>query len=52
MKQDDWTQQLKDRLNDYEEPVPADLWADIEAQLPASQKATVLPPAQIGRAHV
>ena len=45
MKQDDWTQQLKDRLNDYEEPVPADLWADIEAQLPASQKATVLPPA-------
>ena len=34
MKQEDWTQQLKDRLADHEEPVPADLWADIEAQLP------------------
>ena len=29
-----WTQQLHDKLADYETPAPADLWADIEAALP------------------
>ena len=33
MKQEDWTKQLRDKLADYEEPAPADLWADIEARL-------------------
>ncbi|MBQ8457484.1 MAG: PorT family protein [Prevotella sp.] len=34
MKQDEWTQRLRDHLADYEAPVPDDLWAKIEAQLP------------------
>ena len=33
MKQEDWTKQLYDKLADYEEPAPADLWAGIEARL-------------------
>lgn len=33
MKQENWTKQLRDRLADYEEAAPADLWADIEAKL-------------------
>jgi len=33
MKQEDWTQQLRDKLADYEESVPDDLWAGIEARL-------------------
>lgn len=33
MKEEDWTKQLYDKLADYEEPAPADLWADIEARL-------------------
>ena len=33
MKENDWTKQLYDKLADYEEPAPADLWADIEARL-------------------
>ena len=33
MKQEDWIKQLNDKLADYEEPAPADLWADIEARL-------------------
>lgn len=33
MKQEDWTQRLRDKLADYEEPAPADLWDDIESQL-------------------
>ncbi|MBQ8713328.1 MAG: outer membrane beta-barrel protein [Prevotella sp.] len=37
MKQEDWTQTLRQRLADHEEPAPADLWDDIEAQVsPAS----------------
>lgn len=35
MNQDKWTQQLHDKLADYETPAPVDLWADIEAALPA-----------------
>ena len=44
MKPDNWTQQLRDKLADYELPPPDDLWADIEAalpQLPAAPEATV-----------
>ena len=33
MKQENWTKQLRDRLADYEEAAPADLWSDIEAKL-------------------
>ena len=33
MKQEDWIKQLNDKLADYEEPAPADLWADIETRL-------------------
>lgn len=33
MKQEDWTQRLRDKLADYEEPAPADLWDDIQSQL-------------------
>ena len=33
MKQENWTKQLRDRLADFEEAAPADLWADIEAKL-------------------
>ncbi len=36
MKPDNWTQQLRDKLDDYELPPPDDLWADIEAALPQS----------------
>ena len=47
MKQEDWTQRLRDRLADYEEPVPEDLWAKIEARLPqkieARKKARIIP---------
>lgn len=37
MKQDKWTQQLRDKLADYETPAPADLWDDIESALPHPQ---------------
>ena len=47
MKQEDWIKQLNDKLADYEEPAPADLWADIEtrlAQQPAKrQPARTIP---------
>ena len=33
MKQDKWTQQLRDKLDGYEVDVPEDLWAGIEAGL-------------------
>lgn len=33
MKQEKWTQQLRNKLADHEETVPADLWAGIEAKL-------------------
>ena len=34
MKQDEWTQRLRDHLADFEAPVPDDLWEKIEAHLP------------------
>ncbi|MBQ8990018.1 MAG: outer membrane beta-barrel protein [Prevotella sp.] len=39
MKQDEWSSRLYDRLADYEEPVPEELWAGIEAAL-AKQEAS------------
>lgn len=37
MKQKDWTDQLRDRLSDYEAAVPEGLWADIEQSLPQAK---------------
>lgn len=34
MKQDEWTQRLRDHLADFEAPVPDELWEKIEAHLP------------------
>ena len=45
MKQEDWTQRLRDHLADYEAPVPDDLWEKIEARLPKE------PVAQKKKAH-
>lgn len=42
MRQQDWTDQLRDRLADYEAAVPEGLWADIEQSLP-QQQAVVTP---------
>lgn len=42
MRQQDWTEKLRDRLADYESPVADDLWAAIEQSLP-QQRATALP---------
>ena len=39
MKQDKWTQQLHDKLAGHEVAPPDDLWADIEAALPAPRKS-------------
>lgn len=47
MKQDKWTQQLHDKLAEHEAPVPADLWADIEAVLPPRSSQSI--PAQPSR---
>lgn len=33
MKNDDWTNKLRERLADYQEPVETDLWASIEQSL-------------------
>ena len=33
MKQEDWTKRLHDKMADYEEPAPSDLWAAVEARL-------------------
>ena len=38
MKQDKWTQQLRDKLADHQVPPPADLWSDIEAAMPQSPR--------------
>ena len=43
MKQEDWTQRLREKLADHEESAPADLWAGIEARL---QEEGVLKPSQ------
>lgn len=42
MKQQDWTDQLRDRLADHEAAVPEGLWADIEQSLP-QQRSVVTP---------
>ena len=42
MKQQDWTDQLRKRMADYEADIPEGLWADIEKSLP-QQKAKVIP---------
>ena len=39
MKQDEWTQQLYDKLAQHEVAAPDDLWADIEAALQQQQTA-------------
>ena len=39
MKQQDWTEQLRQRLEAYEEPVAEDLWTDIERRM--SPKAII-----------
>ena len=36
---EDWVKQLRDKLADYEEPAPADMWAQIEARLSQSDAA-------------
>ena len=41
MKQEDWIKQLRNKLADYEEPAPVDLWADIEARLTVSNSQPV-----------
>ena len=43
MKQDNWTQQLHDKLADYETPAPEGLWDDIEAALPRRRQARFVP---------
>lgn len=47
MKQEEWTQRLRDHLADYEVPVPDDLWEKIEARLPkepvARKKVRTIP---------
>jgi len=42
MKQEKWEEQLRNKLADYEEPVPEDLWAGIEAKLPQRQERLVV----------
>ena len=36
---DEWIKKLRDQLADYEEPVPDELWAKIEARLPQQTEA-------------
>lgn len=38
MKEDKWLDGLRDRMKDYSEPVPDNLWADIEKDLEATPK--------------
>ncbi|MBQ9667440.1 MAG: outer membrane beta-barrel protein [Prevotella sp.] len=33
MKQHDWTEQLRQRMDSFEEPVPADLWSGVELRV-------------------
>lgn len=37
MKKQDWTNDLRSKLSDYQAPVPEGLWDDIEASLPQAQ---------------
>ena len=43
MKQENWTQQLHDKLAEHETAPPADLWTDIEAALPPQQHTHFAP---------
>ena len=42
MKQQDWTDELRQRLSDYEEPVPEGLWDDIEQRIQRRPRLVVL----------
>ena len=42
MRQEDWTQQMRDKMADYESAVPEGLWRDIEQSL-SQQKAVAKP---------
>lgn len=37
MKKQDWTNDLRSKLSDYQAPLPEGLWEDIEASLPQAQ---------------
>jgi opacity protein-like surface antigen len=39
MKKEDWTNQLRDKMNDYQEPAPDDLWSGIEHALTTDENA-------------
>ena len=43
MKKQDWTNDLRSKLSDYQAPIPNGLWDDIEASLPQAP-----PPQPIG----
>ncbi len=51
MSKKDWTQRLHDRLADYEEAAPDDLWQDIERvldrQAETRRRARILPMTRI-----
>lgn len=40
MKDKDWIEQLQSKMEDHQEPVPGDLWHDIEKSLPEHQAAS------------
>ncbi len=42
MKEQDWTEQLRRRLSDYEEPAPDGLWADIERRVQRRARLVML----------
>ena len=45
MNDNDWIKQLQSMMERHEEPVPDDLWQDIEAQLPDKQASKHMMPA-------
>lgn len=46
MTKKDWTEQLRERLADYEADAPEGLWADIEHRLTQQPTSVVVPPQQ------
>ncbi len=46
MTKKDWTEQLRERLADYEADTPEGLWADIERRLTQQPTSVVVPPQQ------
>ena len=46
MTKKDWTEQLRERLADYEADAPEGLWADIERRLAQQPTSVVVPPQQ------